>query len=85
VLVDFFRRELAIDAEVLRETALETLKSRSAQQLAAPWALDEQESPQPARTLYLSLTGAPRPRSRASSSRCSRLAPSSGRLRSSAP
>jgi len=42
-LLDFLRRELAINVDYLRAEYQETIKQRSSQYLVAPWAIDEHE------------------------------------------
>ncbi len=61
VLLDFMRRGLALDVDVLRRETFEQIQQRSQQDLVAPWALDEQELPDRARTLYVTPTGVGRP------------------------
>lgn len=42
-LLDFLRRELAVNVDYLRADYQETIKQRSSQYLVEPWAIDEQE------------------------------------------
>ena len=49
VLLDFLRRELAIKVEYLDNNRLEAISNRSYQYLTGPWALDEDETLEPAR------------------------------------
>jgi len=56
VLLDFMRKELAIRFDYLNPQYQDSLKQRSNQHLAAPWALDEEEKLEGARVVY------PRPR-----------------------
>jgi hypothetical protein len=56
-LLDFMRRGLAIDVDVLRPDTLEQVQQHSQQHLVAPWALDEQERFERATTLYVRPTG----------------------------
>lgn len=51
VLLDYLRRELAIDSEFLDEQALEQLVARSNQRLAGIWAIDDTGSLEFARTV----------------------------------
>ena len=46
VLLDYFRRELAIRAEVLDSVRQEAIRSDSFQRLCEPWAIDEEEQMQ---------------------------------------
>jgi ATP-dependent helicase YprA (DUF1998 family)/very-short-patch-repair endonuclease len=58
-LLDYMRRELAIDVDYLDATWQEQLKLRSNQSLVEPWALEEDEQPIHSRVLF------PKPRRRA--------------------
>ncbi|MCS7007624.1 MAG: helicase-related protein, partial [Gaiellaceae bacterium] len=58
-LLDYMRRELAIDVEYLNESWQEQLKRRSNDSLVEPWGLEEDEQPIHARVLF------PKPRRRA--------------------
>ena len=46
VLLDYLRRELAIDVEYLTHEFHEKLIQQSSQRLRQPWAVDEQERPE---------------------------------------
>jgi hypothetical protein len=59
VLLDYMRRELAIDVDYLNATWQEALTQRSSQSLVEPWGLEEDEQPIHARVLF------PKPRRRA--------------------
>ncbi len=52
VLLDHLRRELAIKVDYLRPDFLERIVQNSNQWLIAPWAIDEDEIPEPARILF---------------------------------
>jgi hypothetical protein len=58
-LLDYMRRELAIDVDYLEQNWQERLKQRSSQLLIEPWGLEEDEQPIHARVLF------PKPRRRA--------------------
>jgi ATP-dependent helicase YprA (DUF1998 family)/very-short-patch-repair endonuclease len=58
-LLDYMRRELAINVDYLDAEWQERLKQRSSQSLAEPWGLEEDEQPIHARILF------PKPRRRA--------------------
>jgi ATP-dependent helicase YprA (DUF1998 family)/very-short-patch-repair endonuclease len=58
-LLDYMRRELAIDVDYLEQNWQEQLKQRSSQLLIEPWGLEEDEQPIHARVLF------PKPRRRA--------------------
>lgn len=51
-LLDFMRRELAINVEYLDSLKQESIQQASAQRLRAPWAIDEGERLEYARVLY---------------------------------
>jgi hypothetical protein len=51
-LLDYMRRELAVQADYLDPTKQETIQQESSQRLIAPWALDENEVFAHASTLY---------------------------------
>jgi len=51
-LLDFMRRELAVQVDYLDATKQETIQQQSSQRLIAPWALDENEILEHAATLY---------------------------------
>lgn len=51
-LLDFMRRELAVQVDYLDATKQETIQQQSSQRLIAPWALDENEVLEHASTLY---------------------------------
>lgn len=51
VVLDFFRRELAIKVRYLDPTAQEGIKSGSFQYLRAPWAFEEDEELEPAKVV----------------------------------
>ena len=51
-LLDFMRRELAIQVDYLDPTKQETIQQQSSQRLITPWALDENEVLEHASTLY---------------------------------
>ncbi len=52
VLLDFMRRELAIDVDFLTAEFFERLQQQSAQRLREPWAIDEQERGEFAGTVF---------------------------------
>lgn len=52
VLLDFLRKGLAVRVDYLNPAYQDSLKQRSNQHLAAPWALDEEEKLAPATTAY---------------------------------
>jgi len=58
VLLDYMRRELAIDVNYLQNSEQERIQQRSSQNLIPPWAIDENEKMENASILY------PRPRKR---------------------
>ncbi len=58
-LLDFMRRGLAIDVDVLTQDTFDQIQQTSQQHLVAPWALDEQERFERATTLYVRPTGQP--------------------------
>jgi ATP-dependent helicase YprA (DUF1998 family) len=51
-LLDFMRRELALQVDYLDPAKQETIQQQSSQRLIAPWALDENEVLEHASTLY---------------------------------
>ncbi len=51
-LLDFMRRELAVQVDYLDPAKQETIQQQSSQRLIAPWALDENEVLEHASTLY---------------------------------
>ncbi len=51
-LLDFMRRELAVQVDYLDATKQETIQQQSSQRLITPWALDENELLEHAATLY---------------------------------
>jgi len=51
-LLDFMRRELAVQVDYLDASKQETIQQQSSQRLIAPWALDENEVLEHAATLY---------------------------------
>lgn len=51
-LLDFMRRELAINVEYLANEFFERLQQQSGQNLRQPWALDEQEKPYTASVVF---------------------------------
>jgi len=51
-LLDFMRRELAVQVGYLDATKQETIQQQSSQRLITPWALDENELLEHAATLY---------------------------------
>ncbi|MBT3391937.1 MAG: DEAD/DEAH box helicase [Chloroflexi bacterium] len=51
-LLDYMRRELAIQVSYLDRNALERIQQRSQQRLISPWAIDENEKPESAAILY---------------------------------
>src|SRR5690606_7645090 len=51
-LLDFMRRELAVQVDYLDATKQETIQQQSSQRLIAPWALDENEILEHSATLY---------------------------------
>ena len=52
VLLDYMRRELAIQVQYLNELDQERIRQRSNQRLSAPWAIDENERLKSAAILY---------------------------------
>lgn len=52
VLLDFLRRELAIDVDYLTADFFERLQQQSSQRLREPWAIDEQERPELAAAVF---------------------------------
>jgi len=52
VLLDYLRRELAIDVDYLKGDFFERLQMQSSQRLRAPWAIDEQEKPELASAVF---------------------------------
>ena len=52
VLLDFMRRELAIDVDYLKPDFYERLQQQSSQRLKAPWAIDEQEKQEYASAVF---------------------------------
>ena len=52
VLLDFMRRELAIDVEYLQPDFFERLQQQSNQRLRSPWAVDENESMEASQVFY---------------------------------
>lgn len=52
VLLDYLRRELAIDVEYLTTEFFERLQQQSSQRLREPWAIDEQERPEVAAAVF---------------------------------
>ena len=51
-LLDYLRRELAIDVDYLTSEFHERLQQQSSQRLRAPWAVDEQEKPELAAAVF---------------------------------
>jgi ATP-dependent helicase YprA (DUF1998 family) len=51
-LLDFMRRELAVQVDYLDQAKQETIQQQSSQRLIAPWALDENEILEHSSTLY---------------------------------
>lgn len=51
-LLDFMRRELAVQVDYLDPNKQETIQQQSGQRLITPWALDENEALEHASTLY---------------------------------
>lgn len=51
-LLDHMRRELAIKVDYLDAVVHDRIRQQSSQHLIAPWAIDENEKPEPARVLY---------------------------------
>lgn len=51
-LLDYMRRELAIDVEYLTQEFFERVQLQSSQKLRAPWAIDEQEKPEFASAIF---------------------------------
>lgn len=52
VLLDFMRRELALKVDYLDSRVQETIQQQSSQRLITPWAIDENETMEPAAILY---------------------------------
>ena len=52
VLLDHMRKELAIKVDYLQPDFQERIEQNSSQWLIAPWGIDENEKPEPARTLF---------------------------------
>ena len=52
VLLDYLRRELAIDVDYLTHEFQERLLQQSSQRLRQPWAVDEQERPELATSVF---------------------------------
>ena len=52
VLLDYLRRELAIDVDYLKGEFFERLQMQSSQRLRSPWAIDEQEKPELASAVF---------------------------------
>jgi len=52
VLLDFMRRDLAIDVDYLKPDFYERLQQQSSQRLRAPWAIDEQEKQEYAAAVF---------------------------------
>lgn len=52
VLLDYMRRELAIDVEYLTQDFFERVQLQSSQKLRAPWAIDEQEKQEYASVIF---------------------------------
>ncbi len=52
VLLDFMRRDLAIDVDYLKSDFYERLQQQSSQRLRAPWAIDEQEKQEYAAAVF---------------------------------
>jgi superfamily II DNA/RNA helicase/very-short-patch-repair endonuclease len=51
-LLDYLRRELAIDVDYLTNEFFERLQQQSSQRLREPWAIDEQERPESASAVF---------------------------------
>ncbi|MBI2479760.1 MAG: DUF1998 domain-containing protein, partial [Planctomycetia bacterium] len=51
-LLDYLRRELAIDVDYLTSDFFERLQQQSSQRLREPWAIDEQERPELASAVF---------------------------------
>ena len=51
-LLDYLRRELAIDVDYLTTEFFERLQQQSSQRLREPWAIDEQERPEVAAAVF---------------------------------
>lgn len=51
-LLDYLRRELAIDVDFLTTEFFERLQQQSSQRLREPWAIDEQERPEVAAAVF---------------------------------
>ena len=51
-LLDYLRRELAIDVDYLTPEFSERLQQQSSQRLRAPWSIDEQEKPEVASAVF---------------------------------
>ena len=51
-LLDYLRRELAIDVDYLTTEFFERLQQQSSQRLREPWAIDEQERPEVASAVF---------------------------------
>ncbi|QDU96253.1 DEAD/DEAH box helicase [Lignipirellula cremea] len=51
-LLDYLRRELAIDVDYLTTDFFERLQQQSSQRLKEPWAMDEQERPEVASAVF---------------------------------
>lgn len=52
ILLDYLRRELAINVDYLTNEFFERLQQQSSQRLRAPWAIDEQEKPELASAVF---------------------------------
>ena len=52
VLLDYLRRELAIDVEYLKPEFFERLQLQSSQRLRSPWTIDEQEKQESASAVF---------------------------------
>jgi ATP-dependent helicase YprA (DUF1998 family)/very-short-patch-repair endonuclease len=52
VLLDYMRREMALKVNFLDPRYQEMIKQQSSQRLIDPWAIDENETPEPARILF---------------------------------
>lgn len=52
ILLDHMRKELAIKVDYLQPDFQERIEQNSSQWLIAPWGIDENETPEPARTLF---------------------------------
>ena len=72
VLLDFMRRDLAIDVDFLTAEFFERLQQQSAQRLREPWAIDEQERGEFAGTVF------PRARRKGEKQFCTFLSSRSG-------